>query len=346
VREARRLHADRAMKPTLKQLKDQVIVITGASSGIGLTTAEIAAERGATVVLAARSADALADTVERITQKGGGAAAIAIDVADPGQVELLASRTMAEFGRIDTWVNNAGISVYGRLEDVPLEDKRRVFDVTFWGAVHGCEAAVPRMRTHGGAIINIGSELSDLAAPLQGIYTAAKHAMKGYTDTLRMELEEQGVPIAVTLVKPGPIATPYPQHARNYLANEPAHPKPTYPPEEVAYAILKCAERPVREIVVGGVPRLQIAMQTIAPRLSELYAERAMIKAQQSDKPAWSGDSLDAPSGEDYGRRRGRDTGRVLRSSVYTRAALSDVGRALPFLALGAVAVAAARRRA
>jgi short-subunit dehydrogenase len=328
------------MKPRLKQLKDQVIVVTGASSGIGLTTAEIAATRGATVVLAARSSDELAAAVERITKHGGRAAAVTADVSDPAQVGQIAARTLSEFGRIDTWVNNAGISVYGRIEDVSIEDKHRVFDVTFWGAVYGCEAAVSRMRIDGGAIINVGSELSDLAAPLQGIYTAAKHALKGYTDALRMELEHDGVPISMTLVKPGPIATPYPQHARNYLAVEPAHPKPTYPPEEVAYAILKCAERPTREIVVGGVPRLQIAMQTMAPRLSELYAERAMFNAQQSDQPAWSRDSLYQPSGEDYGRRRGRDTGHVMRSSAYTRAALSDVGRALPFIALGAAVAA------
>ena len=237
-------------------------------------------------------------------------------------------------------MNNAGVSVYGRLEQVPLEDKRRVFDVTFWGLVHGCETAVRSMRERGGTIVNIGSVLSEMAAPLQGIYSAAKHAVKGYTDALRMELEQQRVPIWVTLVEPGPIATPYTQHARNYLTREPRHPQPTYPPEEVAYAILKCAEKRVREIVVGGVPRLQIAMHTIAPRLVDLYTEKAATRAQQSDEPPWSGDSLYAPSGEDYARRRARRGGHVMRSSAYTRAALSDVGRALPFIALGAAVAA------
>src|SRR5204862_6387905 len=129
--------------------------------------------------------------------------------------------------------------------------------------------------------INIGSVLSDLSVPLQGIYSAAKHAVKGYTDALRMELEQAGAPIQVTLVKPGPIDTPYTQHARNYMPREPKHPEPTYPPEEVAYAILRCAERPVREVVVGGLPRLQLALHTLAPRLVDLYAERAMTRAQQ-----------------------------------------------------------------
>jgi len=334
------------MKPQLKRLSDQVIVVTGASSGIGLTTAEMAAERGAAVVLTARSESELNAAASRIRERGGRAAAVAADVADPAQVEQIARRALIEFGRIDTWVNNAGVSVYGTLEDVPLADKRRLFDTTFWGVVHGCETAVPHLRQRGGVLINVGSVLSDISAPLQGIYTAAKHAVKGYTDALRMELEIAGAPILVTLIKPGPIDTPYTQHARNYMAREPKHPSPVYPPEEVAHAILRSAERPVREVVVGGVPRLQIAMQRLAPRLSELYAERAMVPGQQSDRPPYSRDSLYAPSGEDYGRRRSRQARGVLRSSLYTGAVVSDAMRAAPLVLAGAAvaAVVAARR--
>lgn len=335
------------MKPQLKRLSDQVIVITGASSGIGLTTAEMAAERGAAVILAARSEAELNAAASRIRERGGRAAAVVADVTDPAQVEQIARRALIEFGRIDTWVNNAGISVYGTLENVPLADKRRLFDTTFWGVVHGCETAVPHLRQHGGVLINVGSVLSDMVAPLQGIYTAAKHAVKGYTDALRMELEIAGAPVVVTLIKPGAIDTPYTQHARNYMAREPKHPAPAYPPEEVAHAILRSAQRPVREVVVGGVPRLQIAMQTLAPRLSELIAERAMVSGQQSDQPPHSGDSLYAPSGEDYGRRRSRGHAKsVMRSSMYTRAVLSDAMRAAPLVLAGAAvaAVVAARR--
>jgi len=334
------------MKPHLKKLNEQVIVITGASSGIGLTTAQMAAKHGAKVVLAARSEAALRGAAADIRERGGMATAIPADVANPDEVEQIAEHAMREFGRIDTWVNNAGISIYGRLDQVPLDEKRRLFDVTFWGVVHGCEAAVERMRAHGGTIINVGSELSELSAPLQGMYSAAKHAVKGYTSSLRMELEHERAPIWVTLVEPGPIATPYTQHARNYMDREPAHPKPTYPPEEVARAILTCAEKPVREIVVGGVPRLQIAMHTLAPRLSELYAERAMMRGQKSDEAPWSGDSLFEPSGEDYGRRRDSTGAKTLRASAYTRAALSDVVRAAPLVFVGAAiaATVAARR--
>ena len=340
------LHALSSMKPKLKSLKDQVIVITGASSGIGLTTAEMAAEQGAKVVLSARSESELIDAAARIRAKGGEALSVAADVTDEGQVQALGQQAISRFGRIDTWVNNAGVGMYGRLIDQPIEDKRKLFETNFWSVVYGCKAAVQQMRTgNGGVIINLGSEVSDRAAPLLGMYSASKHAVRAYTDTLRMELEHDGIPIWVTLVKPGPIDTPFPQHAANYLEHEPKHAPPVYPPEEVARAILKCAEKPVREVTVGGVPRLQAAMATIAPRLTDLMMERQMWSEMQSDKPAYSGDSLDAPSGEDYGRRHGHQPG--FESSMYTRAVLSDVVRAAPLIAIGAAVaarVAASRR--
>ncbi len=335
------------MSLTQKPLKDQVIVITGASSGIGLTTAEIAAERGAAVVLAARSESDLTDVVARIRRKGGRATAVTADVADERQAAQTGMAAMRESGPIDTWVNNAGLGMYGRLADQPIEEKRKLFEVNFWGVVYGCKIALEHMRSKGGTIINIGSEVSDRAAPLLGLYSASKHAVRGYTDALRMELEHDHIPIQVSLVKPGPIDTPFPQHAPNYMDREPKHAPPVYPPEEVAYATLKCAEKPVREVTVGGVRRLQIAMPTLAPRHTDVMMERQMWNQMQREEPPFSPDSLDRPSGQDYGVRRGRQPGRVMKTSAYTRAALSDVGRALPFVALGAIVaagVAASRR--
>ena len=329
----------------MKKLKDQVIVITGGSSGIGLATARMAARRGARVVLAARNSEDLRDVVNEIISHGGRAVAVVADVADPDAVDRIGEKALLEFGVIDTWVNNAGLSIYGKLADVPLLDKRRLFDINFWGVVHGCRTAIRLMKDRGGVLINIGSEVSDVAIPLQGIYSASKHAVKGYTDALRMELEHDRIPIAVTLVKPSAINTPYPEHARNYMREGvPALPPPLYAPEVVAQTILRCAERPVRDIVVGGVGRLQVAMGRLAPRLTDRFMERAMFESQKaSDHSQPREGSLNRPQRD--GRTTGRQNSYMMTSSLYTRAALSPAARYLPLAAAGIVFAAGVRRR-
>src|SRR5438034_1118206 len=152
-------------------------------------------------------------------------------------------------------------------------------------------------------------------------HRAARHAVKGYTDALRMELEHDGVPVRVSLVKPRPIDTPFTRHASNFMEHEPKHAPPVYPPEEVGYAILKCAQRPIREVAVGGIPRLQGAIAAIAPRLVDLFMEQQLWNQMQSDRPAYSPDSLYQPSGHDYGTPRGHQPGHVMQSSAYTRPA-------------------------
>src|SRR6476620_9645387 len=169
----------------LKPIKEQVIVITGASSGIGLATALEAARRGASVVLASRDATDIQKAGDQIAAEGGKALAVVADVAE---------QAVVAFSRIDTWVNNAGVSIYGKLEEVPMDDARRLFDTNYWGVVNGSLAALPHLKLHGGALINVGSELSDTSMPLQGYYAASKHAVKGFTDTLRMELHKDGAP--------------------------------------------------------------------------------------------------------------------------------------------------------
>ncbi|HZX29899.1 MAG TPA: SDR family NAD(P)-dependent oxidoreductase, partial [Rhodocyclaceae bacterium] len=155
------------MKHRLKKIQDQVMVITGATSGIGLTTARRAAERGARVVLAARNAEALGKITAEMAQAGREAAYVVADVARMEDVRRVADFARERFGGFDTWVNNAGISIFGRYEQVPLEDQRRLFDTNFWGVVHGSLVAVEELRHRGGAIINLGSEVSDVAVPLQ-----------------------------------------------------------------------------------------------------------------------------------------------------------------------------------
>jgi len=273
------------MSIKLKKLSDQVMVITGASSGIGLATAEAAAKQGATVVLAARSEHTLNAVAARINAAGGQAIAVACDVADRSQVNRLAEATIARFGRIDTWVNNAGLGMWGRLDEIQEEDARRLFDVNFWGVVHGSMAALPYLKKHGGALINLGSEVSDAYIPIQGMYSASKHAVKGFTDALRLEVEfVDRAPVAVTLIQPTAVDTPFPQHARNFTNKEPMLPKPMIEPEKVAEAILNAATTPTRAKAVGGQSLLHTTLSKFVPSLFDRMAAR-MVKQQNYDEP-------------------------------------------------------------
>src|ERR1700712_120281 len=153
-----------------------------------------------------------------------------------------AAAAIEKFGRIDTWINDAGLSIYGRLDEVSEEDSRRLFDVNFWGVVNGSLTALPHLRAQGGALINVGSEVSDAVVPLQGMYSASKHAVKGFTDALRVEIEEiDEAPVSITLIQPPAVNTPYPEHAKNYMDKEPKLPSPMIDPRQVAEAILEAA---------------------------------------------------------------------------------------------------------
>jgi short-subunit dehydrogenase len=167
------------MSVQLKGLAEQVMVITGASSGIGLVTARMAAQRGARLVLAARSEDALRRLADEIQAEGGEAVTVVADVGREEDVRRIGEAAVEYFGGFDTWVNNAGVSIYGRVLEVSTEDHRKLFETNYWGVVHGSYVAAEHLRTRGGAIITVGSSLSDRAIPLQGTYCASKHAVKG-----------------------------------------------------------------------------------------------------------------------------------------------------------------------
>jgi short-subunit dehydrogenase len=333
------------MDVKLKKLSEQVVVITGASSGIGLVTARMAAARGAKLVVAARAENALRTLVEEIELKGGEAVYVAADVGRLEDVRRIAETAMARFGGFDTWVNDAGVSIYGRITDTPVEDMRRLFETDFWGTVHGSLVAAEHLRRRGGALINVGSTVSDRAIPLQGVYSAAKHAVKGFTDALRMELEEEGSPVSVTLVKPGAIDTQFTKHAKNLLEKEPALPPPVYAPETVAEAILHCAENPVRDVFVGAGGKGLALLDKYAPRLGDKVMETFMFDAQKKNEPA-AGErerGLYEASGEL--KERSGDDIYVSESSLYTKASLHPFLTGALFVGAGLATAALVSRQ-
>jgi len=281
----------------LKPLDQQVIVITGASSGIGLATAKMAAERGAKVVLASRSEETLDSVVKEITAAGGEAMYVPCDVAVRQDVERVGREAVNRFGRIDTWVNDAGLSIYGKLDSVPLSDARRLFEVNFWGVVQGSLVALEHLREHGGAIINVGSEVSEAVVPLQGFYSASKHAVKGFNDALRVEVEEvDKLPVSITLIQPTATDTPFPQNARNYMDKEPKLPDPQDKPEDVAEAILDAAVTPTRSKKVGALSKVNTFVAKVAPGLGDKMAAKQADRQQYDERPRDPDGSLYKPS--------------------------------------------------
>ncbi|HVK43215.1 MAG TPA: SDR family oxidoreductase [Phenylobacterium sp.] len=307
------------MAVKLKPLADQVIVITGASSGIGLATARKAAEAGAAVVLASRNEDVLRAICEEINKAGGRAHPVTGDVGSPEDVEKIARAAVARFERFDTWINDAGVGLYGELMQTPAADHERLFRTNYFGVVNGSLEAVKHFRKRGGpgAIINLGSALSDVASPMMGAYSASKHAVKGFTDALRIELAREKAPISVTLIKPSSISTPFAEHARNLMDRAATVPPPHYAPEVVADAILHAAQHPTRDLVVGSGARPMAMASAAVPGFSDRILGVAMpqLVRRRGAKPL--GDSLHAagPDGQTEGAHlRGR------RFSVYTEA--------------------------
>jgi short-subunit dehydrogenase len=229
----------------VRSLQDQVVVITGASSGIGREAARQFAKKGATVVLASRNKVALQQLEVELHESGARSKVVVTDVGVWEQVQQLAAETVAEYGRIDTWVNDAATSVYATAENTTVEETQQIVQTNFMGVVHGVKAALPYMKEGGGGtIINIGSVESRRALPYHSVYAATKHAVKAYTDALRMELMHEHAPIHVTLILPAGINTPFFNHARSKLGELPQPAPPVYKPELVAEAIVHAASRP------------------------------------------------------------------------------------------------------
>ena len=329
--------------PMLKPLAEQVVVITGASSGIGLVTARTAAARGAKVVLVSRDGDTLSRLVQEIAAQGGTADHAVADVGDEAAVQAAAAQAVKRFGRIDTWVNCAGVAIYAALLDTPAEEHERLFRTNYFGVVHGCRAAVPHLTEHGGALVTVASIVAEIGTPLMGAYAASKHAVRGFVDSLRIELTGEGRPIAVALVKPSGIDTPIADHAANHVGGRARIPPPAYDPQLVADAILDCATTPRRELTVGGVGRAQTLFAEHAPPLFDRLAPLAAATFVDPAGKQPARDNLFAPAGN--GRERSaHQSGR--RTSLYTAAARRPRTSALAVGALaGGLAWWAVRRR-
>jgi short-subunit dehydrogenase len=282
-----------------RPLDDQVVVITGASQGIGRETALHLAMQGASVVVAARNEEALTELTRQVERLGGAAEAVVTDVAEWEQVERLGQRAIERFGRIDTWINNAAVSIYATVEHLEPDEMDRLVRVNLLGVMYGSKVALNHMKPRGeGTIINVGSALSERAIPLQSAYVATKHAIQGFSEALRLELMHEGAGIEVVVILPSSTNTPLFNFARSKLGVLPMPVPPVYEPRVVAQAICHAAEHGGREIVVGGWGKLLVLAQRLSPSLLDRYMLQGgrSFDQQKTDMPDDRRDNLFEPS--------------------------------------------------
>jgi NAD(P)-dependent dehydrogenase (short-subunit alcohol dehydrogenase family) len=302
-----------------KPLREQVVVVTGASTGLGRAIARGAGDRGAKVVLAARNEEALANGVQEIEQAGSEALAVATDVAELAQVRSLVERSVERFGRIDTFVANAIVTVYAEASDLEPDELRRVMDVNFFGVVHGYWAALPHLRETRGTFLHVSSALAYRGIPLQAAYCASKAAARNFLESARVELQKHADDVAVSLVLPGAIDTPQFDRDRQKIGFQPQPVPPIYEPEPFAEAVLHCCEHPIRELPIGWGAQKLLWGQKLAPRAGDRMLRRMGWKGQHTNdpKPLGSPDNLFATLPGDPGAR-GRFSDRSRKTTAWT----------------------------
>ncbi len=288
-----------------RPLAEQVVVVTGASSGVGRAIARAFGAAGAKVGLIARGREALENCAKEIEAEGGEALVLPLDVADDAAVEAAADAVVQRWGRIDTWVNDAMVSVFSRALEMTAQEFKRVTEVNYLGAVHGTLAALRRMKDQpgGGGIIQIGSALVYRSIPLQSAYCASKAAMRGFTDSLRSEILHDRLPVAISMLQLPAVNTPQFDVVRSRLPNWPQPVPPIYQPEVIARACLYVAEHPVRELWIAPAAIKAIMGQELAPGFADRYLARNGFDSQQTPRPSPPGrpDNVDRPLPGDRG---------------------------------------------
>lgn len=283
------------MKPKLKPISNQVVVLLGATSGIGLQTAKMMAAKGAQVVIVGRNQDGLNDATEKITRHLNETSrmvmtepivALEADVTQFEQVKSVADQVVQRFGRIDTWVNVAAVAEWALFEDTSPDEFHRIIEVNLLGQAYGAMAALPYLKQQqGGALIFIASVAGRMPIPYQSAYNASKHGVMGLVDTLRLELKHSDVPVSVTAILPASINTPLFDKARTKIGVEPYPIPPIYDVKMVAKAIIYAAQHPVRELIVGDSGYMMTFMRRLAPTLSVNAMGASGFRAQRSDEP-------------------------------------------------------------
>ncbi|WP_457661549.1 SDR family oxidoreductase [Sinorhizobium medicae] len=263
-----------------QDLSGKVVVITGASSGFGKGAARRFAREGCSLVLAARRGNLLDELARECRSLGAQALAIEADVSDRETVARLASAALAEFGRIDIWVNNAGVGAIGPFEDIPLDDQAKVVETNLLGTLYGSFHAYRQFRQQGsGILINIASELGRETVPYYAAYTASKHGVIGLCDSLRQEVKQAGQEnIHICAIMPTAHDTPFFDHVANYSGHEVRPPTPLHDPENVADAILTAARDPSNEDIVGWDGAIKIAAKRFLPGAADAVMARMMHK--------------------------------------------------------------------
>jgi NADP-dependent 3-hydroxy acid dehydrogenase YdfG len=287
-----------------RRARDRVVVVTGASAGVGRAVARAFGQQGAKVALIARTQHALEDAAREIERAGGEALILPLDVADAEAVEVAADQVVARWGRIDLWVNDAMVSVFSPVKEMQADEYRRVTEVDYLGYVHGTKAALKHMLPRdAGHVIQIGSALVYRSIPLQSAYCASKAAMRGFTDALRCELHHDRSHVKVSIVQLPAVNTPQFDVVRSRLPRHPQPVPPIFQPEVIARAVLWVADHPTRELWVGWSCVKAILGQKLIPGLLDRYLGRIGYASQQTEQPVSPDrrDDVDQPLPGDRG---------------------------------------------